>query len=70
MTYAEAKRRARAAANETGFDHGLTRSAFGWSFMMLPRRENRFGHELRCEVVSCDDLARCRPGHGPGGGPS
>jgi hypothetical protein len=26
-----------------------------------------FGHELTCEVVSCESLDRCQPGHGPKG---
>jgi hypothetical protein len=36
---------------------------------MLPQRKNRYGFELRCEVVECENLDRCQPGHGPMGGP-
>lgn len=56
---------AQAAADASGFDHGVERHALGWHFFVLPRREHRCGHELRCVVVSPTDLSRCRPGHGP-----
>ncbi len=65
MTYDEAKAHARAQANALGFDYGIERDAFGYRAFMLPRRENRRGHELRCEVVSCDDITRAQAGHGP-----
>jgi hypothetical protein len=32
---------------------------------ILPRKHNRFGHETLCEVVSCENLAKTQPGHGP-----
>jgi hypothetical protein len=31
---------------------------------MLPRRENRCGYELRCEVISAEDIKVQKPGHG------
>jgi hypothetical protein len=65
MTYDEAKKTARAKADEFGYDYGVAKNAFGYSAFMLPQKRNRCGHELRCEVVSCTDLAKCQPGHGP-----
>lgn len=65
MTYDEAKRKAQASADETGFDYGVEKNAFGFSCFMLPQKRNRCGHELRCEVVMCATLAKCQPGHGP-----
>lgn len=64
MKYDEAKKEAQSKANATGFDHGISKNAFGYSICMLPRQENRTGFELRCEVVSCEDLAKIQPGHG------
>jgi len=65
--YKEALEGAQKKANETGFDYGLERNDLFKSFhvFVLPRRENRCGHELRCEVVSCVYLDKCQPGHGP-----
>ncbi len=65
--YGRARREAQAKANETGYDHGLERNDLfkTFSVRILPRRENRTGHELRAEVVSCENLDRCKPGHGP-----
>jgi len=65
--YRAARAEAQKRANETGFDIGLERNDLFKTFstFMLPRRENRTGHELRCEVVSCENLDRCQPGHGP-----
>lgn len=69
--YCVAKASAQQQANETGFDVGLERNDIFKTFrtFLLPRRENRRGHELACEVVSCEDLAKCWPGHGPNTGP-
>ena len=66
--YREARAEAQRKANESGFDHGLERNDLFEDFhvFMLPRRENRYGHELRCEVVSCEFPAKCQPGHGYG----
>jgi len=52
-------------ANAMGFDFGIEQDAFGFRAFMLPRRENRYGHETRCEVVMCETLTACQPGHGP-----
>ena len=62
-----ARAEAQAQANATGYDYGLEANDLFKSFrsFMLPRKENRCGHEMRCEVVSCEDLAKCQIGHGP-----
>lgn len=65
MDYATAKREAQARADETGMDYGVEKLGSEHRYFGLPRRENRFGFELRCEVVSCTRLERCVPGHGP-----
>jgi hypothetical protein len=67
--YPAARADAQRRANATGLDHGIeANDVFGhWHVFMLPRRENRCGFELRCEVVMCEDLNRCQSGHGPGG---
>lgn len=64
--YAKARERAQKVANATGMDVGLERNPlFGtWSHRILPRRENRFGFELRMEVVSPEDIKKTRAGHG------
>lgn len=60
-TYEEAAANARRAARAAGRDYGIERlpSALepGRPFRIwpLPRPENRFGHELRCEVVQPTD---------------
>jgi len=68
--YQGARARAQENANASGLDYGI--EAFDYTewfhVFMLPRRENRQGHELRCEFVSCETLDRCAPGHGPAGG--
>ena len=65
--YLGARALMQAAANADGFDRGIEANDVMriWTTFMLPRRENRRGFELRCEVVSCEDLAKCQPGHGP-----
>ncbi len=68
--YRAARAEAQLAANADGLDRGIERvcmlgSLHQYRVSVLPRRENRQGHELRCEVISCEDLARCQPGHGP-----
>lgn len=66
MNYSEARRDAQQKADETGYDHGVAKDAFGeYGVRMLSRWEHRFGSDLRCEVVSCSTLANCKPGHGP-----
>lgn len=64
-SYAEVRAYAQAQADLSGFDYGLWRSGPEWVFRMLPRKANRTGRELNCEVVSCSILAKCQPGHGP-----
>lgn len=65
--YTATRAHAQELANETGFDIGLECNELfrTWNTFTLPMRENRRGHELRCEVVSCEDIDRCQPGHGP-----
>lgn len=69
-TYIEAHKLAQREADADGFDRGLEvlrvkGQPDNWHVFMLPARHHRQGHETRCEVVMCSDLARCRPGHGP-----
>ncbi len=68
MTYQEATTVAQSRADATGFDQGIEASPYtegGFRAFPLPRRVNRQGYELRCEVRSCSDLSRCALGHGP-----
>lgn len=64
--YRETRARAQAEANADGFDRGLERNDVFKEFrvFMLPQKRNRYGHELRCEIVSCENMDRCQPGHG------
>lgn len=53
-------------ADETGYDLGISKDCFGeFSYFFLPRKENRFGRDLACEVVHPTNLDKCKPGHGP-----
>lgn len=52
MNYQQAFQRACEQVIATGRDYGIEKNAFGFAVFMLPRPENRFGHELRCEVVT------------------
>jgi hypothetical protein len=65
--YKAARAEAQKKANELGFDFGLAGNDLFREFMifMLPAKLNRCGHELRCEVVMCEDMTKCQPGHGP-----
>lgn len=69
QAYLIARAEAQAKANETGYDYGIEANDLfkSWHVFMLPTKANRFGHEARCEVVMCDFLDRCKPGHGPRG---
>lgn len=69
--YRAAKASAQAAADADGMDRGIE-----WrdgpapycqavAVFLLPRKHNRFGHEHTCEVVSCTNPAKTKPGHGP-----
>lgn len=62
--YSEAARKAQSFADATGFDYGIEKVWNGWRVFLLPRKENRAGIELRCEVRSCSDINRQREGHG------
>lgn len=64
-TYEEVKKDAQERANATGYDIGVEKLGGSYRSFMLPQKKNRFGHELRCEVVFCTDLSKCKPGHGP-----
>jgi len=67
--YVAARADAQAKCNADGFDRGIEANDVfrSWHVFMLPRRENRYGHEIRCEVISCEVLDRCQAGHGPRG---
>lgn len=67
--YQAARSDAQRRANESGADHGVLRNDVFESFMIfrLPMRQHRAGSELRCEVVSCEELSKCQRGHGPQG---
>lgn len=57
MTYEQAKARARHYAVITGRDYGIMRDAFGgcMTFPLSPEGQ-RYGDELRCEVVRLADI--------------
>lgn len=57
---------AQARANAAGHDWGLEANDLyrNWTSFRLPCRQNRAGHELRCEVVSPENIATTQPGHG------
>ncbi len=74
--YAEIRAAAQARADATGQDQGIevlpayNRQTRKWDAKSyhtfgLPERGSRYGRDATCEVVSCSDLARCWPGHGP-----
>jgi hypothetical protein len=65
--YREARAEAQRKANEMGMDVGIEANDLfkEWHVFLLPRAENRSGHELRAEVVHPEDLSRVQPGHGP-----
>jgi hypothetical protein len=64
--YRAARAEAQRQANTYGYDYGIEwRDTFQEvAYFMLPAKHNRYGHETQCEVVMCEDLARCQPGHG------
>jgi hypothetical protein len=65
--YKKVREAAQKMANETGHDYGVSYNALfkTYTVQLLPARRNRYGRDLTCEVVSCADLDRCKPGHGP-----
>lgn len=64
MEYSKARKQAQELADRLGMDVGISSSYEGYSYRILPRRENRTGHELRKEVVH--PTTGAKPGHGPG----
>lgn len=57
-TWREARDHAEAAVLATGIAHGIEKPTGlpkglgqAWTVKMLPRRETRFGWELRCEAI-------------------
>lgn len=64
--YRSARDEAQRRADASGCDVGIERNDLLREFRVfgLPRRENRCGHELRCEVVHCSDPDKAQPGHG------
>ena len=67
LAYSVARAEAQAKANATGYDHGLEANDLfkTWRSWTLPQRVNRCGHEAQCEVVMCERIDDCKPGHGP-----
>ncbi len=65
--YLAARAEAQKKANELGFDHMVEANDLfkQFSVSMLPGKKYRSGHELRGEVVMCENLNTCQPGHGP-----
>lgn len=63
----DARAYAQAKANTTGKDHGIEWNHVYNKFSVfgLPGVPFRFGHELACEVVLCENEQTCKPGHGP-----
>lgn len=62
-TYEEARAFAQQRANASGISQGLEKNTalpgYGpWVVHILPRKENRYGWELLCEVVDPENL-RC-----------
>lgn len=52
MTYDQARAAAQRRANAEHADMGVWCDYFGeWHFRRLPLPQNRYGHELTCEVV-------------------
>lgn len=64
LTYEEVAMAAQKAADETGADHGVEKLGLEWRWWRLPRRENRFGYELRCEVRYASGAKKALSGHG------
>lgn len=53
MTYKQARAAAQSQANSMLMEVGIERTSLGgYTWFLLPRPENRYGHELRCEVVT------------------
>lgn len=57
-TWKEAYEYARRQANKLQIAHGIEKPTpfeHAWTVKMLPRPENRYGWELRCEAVEPDE---------------
>src|ERR1051325_5524209 len=67
LACASARAEAQAKANADGFDRGIEANDVfkSWHVFMLTGKASRYGHEVRCEVVSAEDVSKCQPGHGP-----
>lgn len=65
--YNAARAVAQARADETGYDYGIEPNDVfkEYSVRVLPARGWRSGYELRCEIVMCSYMSKCKPGHGP-----
>ena len=65
--YRTARSSAQEKCNADGCDRGIEANDIfrQWHVFMLPQRNHRSGHELRCEVVSCERINHCQTGHGP-----
>lgn len=64
--YETVRAEAQKLANDDGYDRGVEFNDLFQTcrYFMLPQKRNRSGHELRCEVVTADDVRRSKPGHG------
>jgi hypothetical protein len=66
--YRALRAEAQAASDADGLDRGIETHELGphsWIHVfLLPTKQVRQGHELRCEVVACSSLERTWPGHG------
>jgi len=65
--YQAAREEAQKKANSLGMDVGLEANHLfkEFSSFLLPAKQYRAGHELRCEVVHPEKLETTQPGHGP-----
>lgn len=65
--YRAKRAEAQALANELGFDYGMfvSEPMRMWMHRLLPAKHLRYGDEMRCEVVSPENVDRTQRGHGP-----
>jgi len=66
-TYEEAFVHAQREANASGISRGIEKPVppckSEWTVIVLPRPQNRFGHELRCQVVATEHVDRVARGY-------
>lgn len=65
-TYKEAFAHAQKEANASGMSRGIEKPVppyNEWNVITLPRPQNRFGHELRCQVVATEHVDRVARGY-------